>query len=137
MSKRTWRNREILRLYRHGLSDDEISRSLNISIWSVRYWRRKNGYKPNPHLRRCSICGKFFRDAGRKKYCNGCREELRRVRGIRFQIVKKIRYHLYYLLDHSPEIFWEVIKEMEKEEGPDFVRLITKGMNIELLSDES
>jgi predicted amidophosphoribosyltransferase len=128
------REEDILKLYNKGLSDEEISKSLGISIWTVRYWRRKYGYKPNPHLRKCPICERYFRDFGKKKYCSECREELRKIRGLRFQIIKKIRYHLYYLLDNSPEVFWRVIKEMEEEEGPEFVKLITKGMNLKSLS---
>ena len=67
-------------------------------------------------------------DNSKAKYCPECREELKRIRGIQFQIIKKIRYHLYFLLNNSPETFMRVIKEMEEEEGPEFVRLLTKGM---------
>ena len=124
------RGSEVKRLYEEGLSDYEISSKLGISIWTVRYWRRKFKLRSNPSQRVCRLCRRKFRGFGKAKYCPKCREEIRKLKGIQFQIIKRIRYHLYYLLENAPETFYKVIREMEKEEGEEFVNLIIKGMRI-------
>ncbi|PCN50928.1 hypothetical protein B6U99_01990 [Candidatus Geothermarchaeota archaeon ex4572_27] len=128
MGRRSRVKDEIKRLHEMGLSDEEISSRLGISIWTVRYWRRRFRLGANPSARKCQICGKEFRGRGRAKYCPDCRAELRKIRGIQFQMVRKIRYHLYYLLEHAPETFKKVVGEIEREEGPEFARMLLKGM---------
>lgn len=122
------REGDIKRLYEEGYSDEDISTLLGISIWTVRHWRRKYNLKANLKRKVCKLCGAEFLDNSKAKYCPECRRELKKVRGIKFQIIKKIRYHLYYLMKTSPKTFYKVLKEMEREEGPEFVRLLTKGM---------
>ena len=89
--KKEKRNKEIIQLIKEGKTYQEIGERFGISRQRVQQIAKKEGIKKERKKKyKCMICGKPIK--AQRKYCNTCRENLKRPTFILSSFTASIMY---------------------------------------------